>query len=481
MRPDVVLRYMGLILLANAAFLLLSAAVSVFYGEPAFRALLYSALVAALFGVFPMIFVPATSSISGDEGLVIVGGGWILSCLCGVLPYVLWGGEFTFTNAWFESVSGYTTTGSSILTNVEALPHGLLFWRASTHFLGGVGIIILVLSVLPAVGVAAMVLYRAEMSPLAQDSFRLNLRGTLRIILMVYVGLTLAETVALCIAGMSVFDAVTHAFATIATGGFSTRNASIASYHSVAIEVIVIVFMILSGMHFGLLFRAIFERKNPLWKSSVTRYYVGALAGGILIATLINHGSRYADWLDALRYSAFQVASIGTSTGFATADSSVWPPLVQLLLMLFALQCACAGSTSGGIKADRVLLFAKATGRQLRLLRHPRAIIRVFIDGKGVDDSAVAAALLYTGIYLLVVLVAGVLLTALGVDMLAAFSGATAAAGNVGPGLGAVGSLGNFAAIPALGKWILSATMLLGRLEIYGLLLVIIPRVWPRR
>jgi trk system potassium uptake protein TrkH len=477
MRPYVVLKYVGVVLLIDALFLLIAAAVSAAHGDDGTRPLLYSSLVTALFGVFPLIFVPPTAHITNNEGLMIVVSSWLLSCLVGTLPYILWGGEFSFTNAWFESVSGFTTTGSSILTEIEDLPLGLLFWRAATHWIGGMGIIMFVLSVLPSMGIAGAVLYRAEMSPLAQTNFRETARITLRILLTVYAGLTLLETIALRLCGMSLFDALTHSFATIATGGFSTRGNSIAYYNSVPIELVIIIFMVLSGVHFGLLFSVVFRRSSRIWRSTVVRYYLLALAVGVGIATssLQATGMNPAE---ALRYSAFQIVSIGTSTGFANADSAVWPPLIQLLLIFFALQCACVGSTSGGIKVDRVVMFGKATARQLRLLRHPKAISPVRLNGDTVEEQILAMAVLYIGVYLAVVFAASFLLTAIGVDALAAFSGVVATTGNVGPGLGSVGSMSSYAHIPSLGKWILTGTMLAGRLEIYGLMLFFLPATW---
>jgi trk system potassium uptake protein TrkH len=390
----------------------------------------------------------------------------------------MWGGEFTVSNAWFESVSGFTTTGSSILTDIESVPLGLLFWRAVTHWLGGMGIIMFVLSVLPSLGSASMILYRTEMSPVAQENFKQNAKNTLRIVLMVYVGLTFLETIFLMIFGMNLYDAVTHSFATIATGGFSPKNTSIAYYNSVAIESVIIIFMVLSGLHFGLLFSAIFEGSLNIFKSTIVRYYLAAMLIGTIIITFDTYGINYDSFGDALRYSAFQVISLGTSTGFATANSSVWPSLSQILLMFFALQCATAGSTSGGIKADRFVMFYKTVLKQLRLLRHPRAVITVKIGQKKIHDEDLSLGILYIVVYLFIVFVGGIFLVLTGVNALEAFTGTIAAAGNVGPGLGTVGSTGNFSAIPSLGKWILTGVMLLGRLEVYGMLLFFLPQTW---
>ncbi len=481
MRPHIVFRYTGLVLLINAAFLLISAGISLMNNDSAFRPLFFSALLIGLIGVFPFIYVPNTKEISNNEGLIIVVLSWLLSCIVGAIPYLLWGGEFNLINAWFESVSGYTTTGSTILTNIEILPQGLLFWRSSTHWLGGLGIIVFMLLILPTLGLSGIILFKSQIAPIAKDTFRNNAKNTLRILLYVYVGLTAAESVLLVIFGMNTFDAVTHSFATIATGGFSTHNMSIAAFNSVQIEIVIMIFMILSGIHFGLLFSAFFQRNIRIFKSSVVRYYILTILAGVII-TFINLSLKTSySWSESLRYSAFQVISVGTTTGFANADSSVWPAISKVLLMFFALQCACAGSTSGGIKTDRLVVMWKAIGRELKLILHPRAIIPVRLDKKSLDESEISFNVLYIVFYILIVFIAATLLIAFDVDIVDAFSGTIATMGNVGPGLGTVGSLGNFNHLPAIGKLILSTTMLLGRLEIFGLLIFFVPYIWKIR
>ncbi len=479
MRLHLILRYVAFTFFLNAAFLLIAAIISGINSDSAFFPLLYSCLVASLFGIFPIIFVPGrVESISNREALAIVVYSWLSSCLIGVIPFVLWGGEFTFTNAWFESVSGYTTTGSSILTNIEVLPLGLLFWRSATHFIGGIGIIIFALAVLQPLGLLGMVLYRAEGPDQMLRTFSYNARRSVQILLRVYLGLTLLETVALLFSGMNLFDAITTSFATIATGGFSPRNASIAHYSSISVEIVVMVFMILSGINFALLFAAISGKLKELLQSSVVRFYLLVLFVGVAITTLNVYGANFSGWAEALRYSAFQVISIGTSTGFATSDSSIWPSFAQLVLLFLTLQCACAGSTSGGIKVDRMVFFVKSLAKRFKEERHPKAVIPIRLDGKAVDDRIASSSVLYICLYVGIVFVSAVLLTAIGVDGLSAFSGSAATMGNVGPGLGSVGSAGNFAHIPSTGKWILSFTMLLGRLEIYGLIISLTPYYW---
>lgn len=471
MRLRIILRYIGYVLLFNALFMLISAGLSFAEGDSALLPLLFTALITALIGVFPIIYVPATETIHNDEGLFIVVAGWLLASLIGALPYALWGGPFTFTNAWFESVSGFTTTGSSILNNIEAIPAGLLLWRSTTHFIGGIGIIVFMLAVVPSTGQTAMVLYRNEISSLAVENFRYRTQKTLHIILIVYFGLILLETLSLLILGMSFFDAITHSFATVATGGFSPRNTSVAFFDSPAIEIVIMVFMILSGIHFALIFLAVTVRVNRLWKSPIVRYYIGAILIGVLCVTIDLHGHVYASWLDALRFGAFQVISLGTSTGFATADSNIWPGFSKLVLIFFSLQCACAGSTSGGIKVDRMILSWKAFQANVKKIIHPKAVIAYRLNKTIIDSSVIEAGLVYVVIYLGVVFISSLALTFIGVDLMSAFSGSVAAMGNVGPGFSTVGSLANFSQIPDLGKWVLSIVMLLGRLEIFALLM----------
>ena len=478
MRVQIIIRYVGIILLVNAVFLFLSAAISLFTGDSAFFPLAYTCLIAVLFGTFPFVFVPGAKEISNKEGFAILVSSWLLACLFGMVPYAMWGGEFTITNAWFESVSGFTTTGSSILTNIETLPAGLLFWRSATHWIGGVGIIVFALAVMPTMGKVGLALYRTEVSALAAMNFRLQTQKTLQMIMYVYVGLTVLETLALLLCGMSLFDAINHAFATIATGGFSTKNLSIAHYSSIAIETVIMTFMILSGANFGLLFLAVRGDIKALLNSTVFRYYLLALVVGVVLVVLNLYGTVYSGWTKALRYGAFQVISVGTSTGFATTDSNVWPPFAQLVLIFFILQCACSGSTSGGIKADRMVLLWHAIKKRIMRIEHPHAVVKAKIDYMAIDNDVLEASILFIVIYVGIVFLSSLFLTILGVDILTSFSASAATMGNVGPGFGLVGSMGNFAQIPEMGKWILTGDMLLGRLEIYGIFLFLLLRFW---
>ena len=479
MRPQIVIRYIGFVFLFNAFFLFVSSVISFFNHDAGLFPLAYSFLIALLFGLFPLIFVPAPEEITNHEGLVIVVGSWFLSCIIGMLPYILNGGEFTIVNSWFESVSGYTTTGATILNNIEGLPLGILFWRASTHWMGGIGIIIFVLAVLPSTGFVGVSLARTEVSISNLKQFRKRTSEAVRIILYIYLGITVLETAALMLAGMNLFDAVTHSFATVATGGFSDKNMSVAAFNSISIEVIIMIFMILSGTNFALLFSVVVGRFSDLKTSSVFKYYIGSnFAAIILVALDLFLTGSYQSFWEALRYSSFQILSVGTSTGFANADSSVWPAFAQLMIIFFTLQCAMAGSTSGGIKMDRIVIFFKALKRRFRQVLHPNAVFPLVVDGKKLDDNAVSLAVLYITGYIFIVFVSSMLLTLLGVDPLSAFSGSAAAMGNVGPGLSTVGSLENYSQIPDAGKWLLGFVMLLGRLEIYGLVVFFFPQTW---
>ena len=478
MRPHIVFRYVGIVLLFNGFFLSVSAAISFFHHQSDFLPLLYSAAITILFGIFPLIYVPPSSQINNNEGLVIVVSSWLLSCLIGILPYILYGGEFTLVNAWFESVSGFTTTGSSILTNVEALPFGLLFWRAATHWIGGIGIIVFVLAVIPAIGQASMLLSRSEISQLAMKNFQYRTRKILKIVLIVYLSLTFLETILLIICGMGAFDAITHSFATIATGGFSTKNSSIAYFNSPAIELVIIVFMILSGIHFGILYAAASGKIREMWQSSTIRFYIGAMFVGVIAVTLYIHGTIFEKWAEALRQAAFQVVSLGTSTGFATTDTGRWPAFTILILIYFTLQCACSGSTSGGIKVERMVIFWKSVRTKIKKLKYPKAVVPLKMDNSFIPEEVVSTSLMFIALYLASLFLSTLLLTGMGVDMLSAFSGTAACMGNVGPGFGTLSSLSNYSQLPEAGKLVLTVVMLLGRLEIFGLILFLSAGKW---
>ncbi len=480
MRLHLVLRYIGMMLLLNAVFMLLSAVISLRNGvDTGFYPLLLSFLLTGILGAFPLIFVPKGETLSYKEGYGIVVGSWLAACLVGMMPYLLWGGEFTLINAWFESVSGYTTTGSTILNDIEALPQGMLFWRSATHWLGGVGVVMFALVILPSMGQAKVRLSSVELSTIAKDNYRYRTQKILQVLLVVYLGLTVAQIVLLRLAGMNWFDAVNHAFSTVATGGFSTKNLSIGYYNNPWVETILSFFMIIASIHFGLIFATLTGKSNNIFSSEITRYYLySLLIGGSLISLNLWLFDFYPTLSSACRYGFFQAISVASTTGFATADSSVWPGLSLIVLIIFMFQCGCAGSTTGGIKCDRVLLTAKAVKAQILHRQHPNAIIRVKMNGMIQEDSVVNMAVLFVLFYILLVVAGTIVVTAFGLDLMTSFGVVASSMGNVGPGFGDVGSLDNYHMLPGGVKFICATLMLLGRLEIFGFLQLFLIKWW---
>lgn len=415
--------------------------------------------------------------INHREGMVIVTMGWLACALFGALPFVL-GGVASFTDAFFESMSGFTTTGSSILSNVEALPKGLLFWRSLTHWLGGMGIIVLTIAILPFLGVGGMQLYKAEVPGPVADKLQPRIKDTAMSLWKVYVLFTVAQVVLLLCGGMDLFESICHAFGTMATGGFSTRNASIAAYDSAYIDYVVAVFMLLAGVNFALHFQLFRGRLLPVWRNPEFRFFAVLVFVLICVVTLATWGPVYDRGSDALRFGFFQVASIISTTGYATADYELWPALTQGVLLLCMFVGGCAGSTSGGIKVMRIMLLLKYAYRELFRLVHPRAVVPIKFGTKQVKDDVLASVWGFFVLYLLLFVLAGLALCGLGVDVLTAFTAVLACISNIGPGLGEVGPMDNFSGIPAVGKWVLALCMLLGRLEIYTVLVLFIPEFW---
>ena len=481
MRFNIILKYIGFVLLLDAIFMLLSALVSLAYSaDSALFPLLLSAGLTGTLGIFPFIFVRERGELNTKESYVIIVGAWLVSCVVGMFPYLLWGGEFSFCNAWYEAVSGFTATGSTILNNVEALPHGLLFWRSSTSWLGGVGVVMFTLLVLPTLGRRyKSSISKTELSPLARENFRYRTQKIVMILLVVYVGMTIMESVLLRIAGMSWFDGINTAMSNIATGGFSIKNNSIAYWNSGWIDAIVTFFMVVAGMHFGLIFATVTGKSKNIFNTEVSRYYLTALAVITLIITVtlwLNHC--YGTFWEALRHSSFQVAAYGSTTGFATADANLWPPLAMVLLIFLSIQCGCAGSTSGGLKADRIWLALKAVRVGLQRQRHPNAVIHVRIDNVVQEEAVVNGVLLFIFIYLVTMLLGTVTLTIAGEDITTAFTASVAGIGNVGTGFGKIGSMNNYAGMSTFVKSFQPLLMLLGRLEIFGLIHFFMLKWW---
>ena len=479
MRYSVILRYAGSVMLIISAFMAISAIISLVSHDAGFYPLLLSSLLTLALGGFPMLFVPKADHITTKEGFTIVVGSWIMACAVGMFPYLIWGGEFTFINAWFESVSGFTATGASILTDIEALPQGLLFWRTATCWIGGAGVIMFALLILPSLGTNKMALSSIELSSLAKDNYRYRTQMIVRILLVVYVGLTIITTLLLKVSGMRWFDAVNHAMSACATGGFSTKNASIGFFDSPLIEGILIISMFLSSLHFGLIYSTFAFKTNNIFRSEVVKTYVGIiLFATFAVALSLRISDTYPTILESLRQSVFQVVSLISTTGFATADTNLWTPFAIVMLIIVSIICGCAGSTAGGIKVDRVLLYSKVLASRLRAQQHPNAIIRIRLDGILQDDKHLQATILFLSTYFILILVGTLSSTLFEMDLLTAFSSTVSFIGNVGPGFGEVGSLNNYSEIPAILKIQGSVLMLMGRLEIFGFIQFLFIKMW---
>ncbi len=465
----------GKALQINALFMLISIGVSIVNDwDSAFTPLVISFLVTFITGLFPFIFVKDNPQVSLRDGYVVIVISWLLSFVFGMLPYVLWGGEFTLVNAWFESVSGYTTTGSTILTDVEVLPKGLLFWRSSTHFIGGLGVIVFLLMIIPDSSPFKLRLTHLELSSLSKEGYRFKSGKTVNVMLSVYVGLAIAQTLCLWAAGMSLFDSVNHAFSTVATGGFSTRNASIMYYDSPVIDIVIIVFMTLSSMHFGVIFASVARRSFKPFAHPVVKYYLGVIfVLSLLITVDLRLEGGYDSWGRSLLDSMFQTVSFISTTGFGQADNSMWPAFANVLLMFAVFHCGCSGSTTGGIKADRAYIALKAVRSDFHKRLHPSSLFRTRIGGSPLDDDSVTAVFLYIVTYVFLIFFSFILVSICGVEISEAISGTMSSLGNAGPGLGQLGTMGNYSTMPSVVKFIFSLDMFLGRVEIFPVMIVV--------
>lgn len=465
----------GKALLVSALFMFLSIVISVIDGrDSAFVPLLISFIVTLIVGAFPFIFVRKAEISSMNDGFLTIVLSWLLSFIFGMLPYVLWGGEFTLVNALFESVSGYTTTGSTILNDVEALPRSLLFWRSSTHYIGGLGVVVFILLVMPDVSPYRLRLTNMELSSLSKDGYRYKASKTISVITMVYVTLTVVIFLSLWAAGMTSFDALNHAFSIAATGGFSTRNLSVGYYQSDLINILVLFFMAVSAMHFGLLYSSFALRSFKPFNNPVVKYYFGSIVVmSVLIMFSLKFQGGYESWGRALMDSAFTVVSYMSTAGFAICDNSQWPWLAGTVLIVAAFQCGCSGSTTGGIKVDRLLISFKAIGNEIRRRLHPSSVSRLKLGGHYLDDETVGSVMLYIVVYFIVIFISIVAVLLCGSGVPEAISGVIASVGSVGPGLSEIGCLDNYSAQPAMAKVIYSFDMFLGRVEIYPVLIVI--------
>ena len=467
-------RNVGMALLVSSLFMLLSVGISLIDGgDSALAPLLISFALTFTVGIFPFIFVRKTEVISLKDGYMIIFLSWFLSFLFGMLPYAMWGGPFTLANAWFESVSGFSTTGATILEDVEALPRSLLFWRSSTHFIGGLGVVVFLLLIIPNSSPVRLRLTNMELSSLSRDDYRTRANKTVSIFARVYLCLFAVAFFSYWAAGMSAFDAVNHAFSVCATGGFSSHNLSIGYFQSDLISVLTILFMTAASVHFGLLFMAFVNRSLRPLNNPVVRFFLLSLAGGSILATISLKMQGVDDtWWRAFLDATFHVASYTSTSGLAISDNSAWPMLPCFILIIGGLVCGCAGSTTCGLKSDRVFVLFKAIRMQIVKTLYPSSVFEIRYGKRTLKDEDVYPQILYIALFLLLIGLSSIICVIVGDPNQHALLGSIASVTNVGPSLGTIGSYGNYNAEPDILKFIFSFDMFLGRVEIYPVLAV---------
>ena len=478
MNYRMIARILGMVLLILAALLILPLIAGLCYGENVLNFVITIAAAAAIGGVF-MLFKPKNRDIYAREGFTAVGLSWILMSLLGALPFVISGDIPSYVDALFETVSGFTTTGSTLLTDVEAMSRGCMFWRMFTHWIGGMGVLVFIMAVLPMSGEHSMHIMRAEIPGPVVGKLVPRARKTAAILYLIYMGMTAVETVLLLCGGMSFYDALLHAFATAGTGGFSTRGASIAAFDSLYIEVVISVFMLLFAVNFNLYFLLLMGRVRDVLKNQELRCF-GILVAFSMLTIAWNISGQYGSFAEALRYSSFTVASLVSSTGFGTADFTQWPQYSQWLLVIIMFVGACAGSTGGGLKLSRVMMLLKAAFSDLRHMIWPRRVNRVQMEGQRVEQAAIRAVFSYFTLYMVMLLLGTLLISFDGFDTATNFTAALTCLSNMGPGLGLIGPAGNFSIFSDLSKLLMSFLMLAGRLELYPILVLFFPSVWKR-
>lgn len=473
---------LGALLVLEAVFMLLSSGVAFLYEESDALPILYAALITMGFAGLGILLGRKTEKRLGKrEGYIIVALVWIVFSLFGMLPFYLSGAIPTITDAFFETMSGFTTTGSSILTDVETLSHGLHFWRSLTHWLGGMGIIVLSLAILPFFGIGGMSLYTAEATGATYEKLRPKIRDTAKLLWGIYVLLTAVEALCLSLLGMDVFEAICHSFSTLATGGYSTRNAGMAAF-SPAIQYVVTIFMFLAGINFSMLYFLFKGKFNRLKEDEELHWYVGAVVVLTVVMTLallfLDKSYPSNDVEKAFRDSVFVVVTLMTTTGFSGVDYTLWHPLLLCIAIFLLFTGASAGSTAGGMKWSRLAFMFKNVRCEFKRLIHPNAIIPVRMNGKVVNSSVANGIVAFLFVYMVTVLLGTIVFTFFGLPLSEAFGAAATSIGNVGPGLGLSGPAGNFALMPVPVKWIMSFFMLLGRLELFTVLLIFTPSFW---
>jgi trk system potassium uptake protein TrkH len=482
MRIKVTLHYLGLLITIVGIAMLLPLCWSLYYQEPDAKAFAISMAISLGTGLLLWRLTPLGADekrLSHREAIALVAGGWIAASLFGALPYQLSSALPSFLDAYFEAMSGYTTTGATVFTSIESQYHGILLWRSFTQWLGGMGIIMLFVALFPMLGIGAAHLVEAEMPGQQGEKLTARMRDTAKALWLIYLGLTISEFVLLRIAGISVFDALTVTFSTTPTGGFTPTTLSIGAYNSLFVEVIIIFFMVAAGVNFGLYYFLIWKRQPlRLLNNPEFKLYLFLLIGFTLIINLdliMNMGMSLSD---ALRYGSFQTVSIMTTTGFATTDFNLWPEFAKSALLILMLIGASAGSTGGALKVIRLLVLAKYTYRRILLAFNPRAVVPLKVGGNIIPEGVTSRIIGLAILYFATLIVCFLIMSALGLDNMTALSSVTATLGNVGPGLGEVGPAASYSFIHPIGKGVLIFCMLAGRLELFTLLMLFTPAFW---
>lgn len=481
MHSQQIFRFIGILLFFLGLSMACPLLVSVLYDDGAQRPLIYSMLITSGVGIL-LFFLTRRgkrNQLNHRDGVAIVTLGWVAAGLVGALPFLLSGSITNFTDAYFESISGFTTTGASILTHIEGLPKGVLMWRSITQWFGGMGIIVLSIAILPFLGIGGMQLYKAEVPSPVVDKLKPRISDTAKTLWKVYILITALEIVLLFVGGMSLYESVCHTFCTMPTGGFSPMNASIAHYNNPYFDGVFIVFMLLAGINFSLHYRLISGDFTVFGRDPECRVFLIIFGLFTLLVTFNIYGI-YDSIATAFRYAAFQVSSILTTTGFVTTDYDLWPPFSRKILILCMFLGGMAGSTGGGMKTMRVMLLAKQAYQEIFRIIHPHAITTVKLGRKAVPADILSSIWGFFFLYLALFVISAIIMALLGLDIVSAFSSVAACIFNVGPGLGMVGPVKNYLTIPLLGKWLLIFCMLLGRLEIYTVIVFLIPEYWKK-
>lgn len=481
MNYQIILRLVGVLLVLDGLFMTLGIPFSIYYGDDDVSTLFGCGLgLAAVGAIIVYATRKAQKEIKKREGYLIVCLGWIVMSMFGAIPFVVHGSIPSYTDAFFETMSGFTTTGASILNNIESLPHGMLFWRSITQWLGGMGMIVLSLAILPILGIGGMQLFVAEVPGPTKDKIHPRVAETAKRLWGIYVMLTFLEVVLLMFGGMNFFDAICHSFTTMATGGFSTKQDSIAYYQSPYIHYVITVFMFLAGVNFTLHYMALHKKFETVRKNEEFRFYTVLMIIFTLIIAAKLILDNYADVETSFRDSLFQIVSLITTTGFITADYESWGSFYKVFFFLLLFVGGCAGSTGGGIKIVRHLLLMKNSVLELRRLIHPRAVIPVRFNTRAVSPEIVSHILAFFLFYVSIFAISSLLMAIIGVDFETAIGSVATSLGNVGPAIGSVGPVNNFAHLPDPGKWLLSFLMMMGRLELFTVLLIFSRAFWKR-